>query len=170
MSEPTTTVPRPARRLFGVPLPIALILIGMVGAIFGLGTFTFIYAKGASYLSDEASACANCHVMREVYDAWNKGSHKAVATCNDCHTSHANIIAKYASKAINGLNHSLAFTLGNFPEPIRITQMNRDVTQQNCLYCHSNIVSMMGQLGNKEPTDCLRCHANVGHSNIGHDQ
>lgn len=160
-----TTPPAPARarRFPKIPLPLLLILVGILGAIFGLGSYTFIYARGFSYFSDDASACANCHIMREVYDAWNHGSHKAVAVCNDCHTPHDTLAAKYLVKAINGFRHSLAFTTGDFPEPIRITQLNRDVVQHNCISCHSSIVSMMGHTDGEEPTDCLRCHSRVGH-------
>ena len=37
----------------------------MVGAFVGLGLFTFWYARGASYLTDDPRACINCHVMRQ---------------------------------------------------------------------------------------------------------
>src|SRR5688572_32577853 len=43
---------------------------------------------------------------REHFDAWNKSSHRAVATCNDCHTPH-NLVGKYTVKAKNGFWHSL---------------------------------------------------------------
>ncbi len=32
-----------------------------------MGVFTFTYAEGFSCLSDDPRACANCHVMREVF-------------------------------------------------------------------------------------------------------
>jgi len=28
----------------------------------------------------------NCHIMQSYFDDENRASHKAVATCNDCHT------------------------------------------------------------------------------------
>lgn len=146
-----------------VLLPVMFILAGLFGAIVGLGGFTFIYAKGDSYLTDDPAACANCHVMRDVYTAWSRGSHRAVAGCNDCHTPHDNIVAKYAVKGINGFNHSLAFTTGNFHEPIRITTMNRDVALHNCQSCHADVTAMINHTGNKEPLDCLQCHSRVGH-------
>jgi len=152
----------PNRRLRAV-LPVMFILAGLFGAIVGLGGFTFIYAKGDSYLTDDPAACANCHVMRDVYTAWSRGSHRAVAGCNDCHTPHDNIVAKYAVKGINGFNHSFAFTTGNFHEPIRITSMNRDVALHNCQSCHAEVTSMINHAGNKEPLDCLQCHSRVGH-------
>jgi cytochrome c nitrite reductase small subunit len=151
------------RRLFqDVPMWSWLLLAATLGGIIGLGAFTFAYAEGAAYLSNDPAACVNCHVMRDVYDAWNHGSHKAVAVCNDCHTPHT-FLAKYAVKGLNGWNHSVAFTTGNFPEPIRITNLNRDVAQGNCLYCHSDLVTAISHEGSDDPTDCLLCHSGVGH-------
>jgi cytochrome c nitrite reductase small subunit len=136
----------------------------LVGAAAGLGTYTFAYAKGASYLTDDPAACANCHVMREQYDGWVKSSHRNVATCNDCHTPH-NVAGKYAVKARNGFLHSAWFTVGGFPEPIRITDASRRVTEQACRHCHQEIVSAIdpaGPVGHTEDS-CIRCHASVGH-------
>lgn len=144
------------------PLWLWLLLAGMAGGIVGLGGFTFTYAEGTSYLSDNPDACVNCHVMRPVYDAWNHSSHKAVAVCNDCHTPHT-YLDKYVIKAINGWNHSAAFTTGNFHEPIRITALNRRVAQENCLYCHGDFVVSISHEGSDDPTDCLACHVGVGH-------
>jgi cytochrome c nitrite reductase small subunit len=130
----------------------------------GLGTFTFTYAKGTSYLTDDPAACANCHIMREVYDSWSKGSHKAVAACNDCHTPHTSLVEKYAVKAINGVKHSTAFTLGGFPEPIRISPMDRDIALGNCQYCHAPVTTLISHAGQaQQGLDCLHCHSRVGH-------
>jgi cytochrome c nitrite reductase small subunit len=84
------------------PKTVALfIAILSLGTLFGLGAYTFYFAEGAAYLSDDPKVCANCHVMREHYDGWQKSSHHANATCNGCHTP-TNIVAKYISKANNG--------------------------------------------------------------------
>ncbi len=146
-----------------LPLWGWLLVAGVVGGIAGIGVFTFVYAQGASYLSDDPKACVNCHVMRDVYAGWTKSSHKAVAACNDCHTPHTSLIEKYAVKGINGFNHSLAFTTGNIPQPIRITPLNRDVAEHNCLSCHREVVSLISHEYSEHPTDCLRCHSRVGH-------
>ena len=119
--------PRSPTQLLGiVPIWAIIALAGLFGGIGGLGTFTFLYAEGASYLSNDPSACVNCHVMREVFDGWNHGTHKAVAACNDCHTPHE-LVPKYFVKALNGFKHSAAFTLGGFHEPIEITDFDRQV-------------------------------------------
>lgn len=152
-----------ARLFAAVPVWTWALFAALAGAIVGLGAFTFSYAQGFSYLSTDPAACVNCHIMREQWDGWNAGSHKAVATCNDCHTPHNNIVSKYAVKAINGFRHSYAFTTGNFHEPIQITSMNREVTQHACLYCHGELTTAMSHAGSKDPTDCLTCHEGVGH-------
>ncbi len=139
-------------------------LIGiLVGTGSGIGGYTFIYAKGASYLTDDPAACANCHVMQNHFDAWLKSSHHAVATCNDCHTPH-DFFGKYYIKALNGYHHSMAFTTGWFHEPIRITPRNRAVTEGACRHCHEDIVAAIDPPhAGIEQISCIRCHSTVGH-------
>lgn len=148
------------------PLWIWLAFSATLGGVIGLGGFTFSYAQGLSYFSSDPKACANCHIMQEVYDGWNHSSHKSVAACNDCHTPHDNIVSKYAVKGLNGLRHSVAFTTGAFPEPIRITALNRRVTEHACLYCHGDLVAAISHEGSDDPTDCLTCHKGVGHGKL----
>ena len=146
-------------------MPLTAVLIG--GAI-GLGGFTFVYAKGYSYLGTNPAACANCHIMDEHYAAWQKSSHHAVAGCNDCHTPHATI-PKYYVKAKNGFWHSFYFTTGTFPYPLRITAPNAEVVEEACRYCHARITESIdhgvpsGDVAGLEPLDCTHCHRHVGH-------
>lgn len=137
-----------------------------MGLALGVGAYTFIYAKGASYLTNDPKACTNCHIMQDQYDGWLKGSHRSVATCNDCHTP-ANLIGKYYTKAQNGFWHSFYFTTGDYPDPIQITERNREVTEGACRKCHADIVQTIeghgGKPGKEDQTSCLRCHADVGH-------
>jgi cytochrome c nitrite reductase small subunit len=144
------------------PFALWLLLAGFAGATLGLGGFTFVYAQGAAYLSDDPEACIQCHVMQPVYDGWIHGSHTTGATCNDCHTPHR-FPDEWIVKAINGWNHSVAFTLGGFPEPIRIRESNRRVTRQACLACHESMVAGLRQTTGEAWPDCLHCHTGVGH-------
>jgi len=139
------------------------VLALMLGLTAGLGVFTFFYAKGYSYFTNNPAACANCHVMQSHYDAWTKSSHRSVASCNDCHTPH-NLPGKLYVKSRNGFWHSYYFTFGGFPEPIRITPPNRTVTENACRHCHAPIVQAIDRFHNAGKTlDCIRCHASVGH-------
>jgi cytochrome c nitrite reductase small subunit len=149
---------------------LGLTVAALAGVAAGVGGYTFVYARGSSYLTNDPRACTNCHVMNEQYDGWVKGSHRAVAACNDCHTP-PRLVPKYWTKALNGFWHSFAFTTGRFPEPIRITPRNREVTEQACRHCHREVVQQMdggavpGEA--RERVACLRCHLSVGHMELG---
>lgn len=139
-----------------------------LGALIGLGGFTFLYAKGYSYLSDDPNACANCHIMRDQLESWSKSAHHHVAKCNDCHLPH-NIVGKYAVKALNGFNHSAAFTLQNFHEPIQAKEFTKKIIKNSCLSCHEPMVRAMDHPNlsnekNNNGKDCLHCHRSVGHA------
>lgn len=140
---------------------VLLALSVTVGLAAGVGGYTFVFARGGSYLTDDAAACANCHVMESYYSAWLKSSHGKVAVCNDCHTP-AGFVPKYATKASNGFWHSFAFTTGRFPDPMQIKPHNLAIAEQACHKCHQGMVEALGAFG-QEPVECIRCHANVGH-------
>ncbi len=139
---------------------LTVVLAVVVGVALGVGAFTFVYARGGAYLTNDPAACANCHVMQEQYAGWVKASHRAVATCNDCHTPHT-LIGKYVTKASNGFWHSFAFTTGRFHEPIAITARNRAITERACRSCHADIVEAIERHRSRLP--CLTCHRSVGH-------
>jgi cytochrome c nitrite reductase small subunit len=134
-----------------------------VGVLVGLGLYTFVYARGYAYLTDNPAACANCHVMQDYYDGWISGGHAGVATCNDCHTPH-DLVGKYAVKAANGFFHSFAFTTGRFPDNIQIKGYNERVAEAACRTCHAELTNaMLGSHGGRD-ISCVRCHFYVGHS------
>lgn len=138
-----------------------------IGIVIGLGAFIAIYAKGYSYLSNDPKACANCHVMQEYYDSWVKSPHHKAATCNDCHVPHQ-IVLKYLVKTRNGYNHSKAFTLQNYPRPIRITKTNLEDLQHNCIECHATLTSEISahkDVGQGQAR-CTTCHRSTGHMRL----
>ncbi len=150
-------------RLQRVRLSFVYVLVGILCFVTGLAMFTFIRAEGTAYFSENPSACMNCHVMREQFDAWHHSSHARVATCNDCHSPHDNMVNKLIAKGINGFNHSFAFTFNTYPEVITITQFNEDIVNDSCLYCHENLVSEIAPNHDNAPS-CITCHAGIGHS------
>jgi len=140
-----------------------LVLCILCGVFLGVGVFTFGYAQGGSYLTDNPTACANCHVMHEQYDGWLRASHGKWAVCNDCHAP-AGFFAKYSTKALNGFLHSWAFTTQRFPDRIQITARNYRVTDGACLKCHADLTSGINAARHtRQDVSCIKCHAGVGH-------
>lgn len=162
-------VPKP-RRIAGLSL-WGLVVCALLGAFAGLSGYTFAEAQGWSYLSNNPKACVNCHVMREQYDGWQKTTHHAVATCNDCHVPQ-DLVGKYTAKAEHGYRHSKAFTFQDFHEPIRITPADLGIVNDNCRRCHGALVadivsaqdahhaSMGSAMGG---ITCTHCHGGIGH-------
>ena len=157
MRRPDDTVPLRDHAL-------VLLVTVAVGLVAGMGAFTFAYGDGAAYLRDDPVGCTNCHVMQGHFDSWLKSSHRDVATCNACHLKH-DFVGQWITKADNGFFHSVAFTTGNFPEPIRIKPRNRRVTQEACLSCHADFVHALlpPREGDEVPL-CAQCHTAVGHA------
>lgn len=135
-----------------------------IGILLGVGIYTFHYAEGLSYLSNDPKVCVNCHIMREHYDSWQKSSHHAVASCVDCHLPQS-FIPKYIAKVRNGFWHSKGFTLQDFHEPIQIKPQNSIILQQNCMRCHNLMVSEISWLAHakNESVGCVKCHSGVAH-------
>lgn len=151
------------------------VLAALVGVPAGVGSFTFYYAEGFSYMSSDPEVCHNCHIMNDEFDGWRKGPHHAAATCNDCHLP-VDFPAKYIAKGMNGYHHSLGFTLQpsrpdepgarvHFREPIRIKAGNSQILQDNCLRCHGDLVHeiVRGSTWADDAVRCVHCHSSVGH-------
>jgi len=163
MASPSTLPGRWASRKLA--LTLSGVVVVTLGVLSGLGAFTFGYGEGWAYLRDDPTACTTCHVMQGHFDSWQQSSHQRVATCNDCHLRH-DAVGKWMTKADNGFFHSLAFTTGNFADPIQIKPRNRRVTQGACLHCHAAFVDVMlpPRSGGSETLLCVHCHQDVGHA------
>lgn len=146
------------------PLGLAVAL----GVFAGMGTYTFRYAEGLSYLSTDPKACVNCHIMQPEYDAWQKASHHTVAVCVDCHLPHA-FIPKYLAKMENGWRHGKLFTTQTFEEPITVKEAGLRILQANCEGCHAPLVEGLlardsgGAHAGSTGQPCIHCHFTVGH-------
>jgi cytochrome c nitrite reductase small subunit len=162
--------------MIDVGLPKAgVALAALMGALAGVGGYTFKYAEGFSYLSNDSKTCSNCHIMNDEFDSWRKGPHHAVAGCNDCHVP-PQFFQKYLAKGRNGYHHSMGFTFQSatpdadgasrvFDEPIRIKATNSQILQDNCLRCHGDLVHdiVRGSTWADDAIRCVQCHNSVGH-------
>ncbi len=145
------------------------------GLLAGLGIYTLYMSRAHSYLSDDPSACINCHIMTPYYQAWNHSSHAQWANCNDCHVPHHNVFSKYTFKAMDGLYHSAVFTVNGEPQVIRPREASNNVIMENCIRCHTQLNTDFVKTGmisyteakNGEGKACWDCHTQIPHTNIG---
>ena len=140
----------------------AKVAAAVFGVALGLAGYTFVYARGYSYLGHASAACANCHAMNEQYAGWQRGSHRQAAQCADCHTPF-NPVGKYAIKAWDGFWHSYYFTTRTYPDNIQITALSRGVAEGQCRACHAPIVAQIAPHSSGRDQPCIPCHATVGH-------
>lgn len=148
-------------------------LFALVGLIAGLGLYTIYVSRAWSYLSDDPAVCVNCHIMAPYYQSWNHSSHAVWATCNDCHVPQSNVISQYSFKAVDGLYHAAVFTMGAQPQVIRAREGSSVVIMENCIRCHSPLVTEFVKMGGGyeaalkgETKACWDCHTQVPHTNI----
>ncbi len=162
------------RILRHIPGKMILPFFVMGGIIAGLGAYTVYMSRAHSYLSDDPSACVNCHIMTPYYQSWAHSSHSQWANCNDCHVPHNNIFAKYGFKALDGLYHSAVFTARAEPQVIRPRESSDNVIMNNCIRCHTQLNTEFVKTGMISYTDaqngqgkaCWDCHTQIPHTNI----
>jgi len=159
---------------FLIPPPqwrVAVVI--MLGAIVGLGLYAAYASRAISYLSDAPETCVNCHIMAPQYATWQHSSHREVASCNDCHVPHDNIFRTYYFKAMDGARHATMFTLRLEPQNIFIKDAGIGVVQENCIRCHSTLVTdakLLTQTAvfHEKFKDrlCWDCHREVPHGRV----
>ena len=144
---------------------LAVATTAVVGCALGIAGFGVYFSKAASYLGTDPATCANCHVMTDYYDAWGKGPHAAVATCDDCHLPADGVIDQWRVKLSDGVLHTTKFTLQTYPQNIRIRESSRAVVDSSCVWCHTDFTNDIRLVAatTGDEVSCVRCHAGVGH-------
>lgn len=148
-------------------------MILVLGVFCGLGIQTLHVARATSYLSDSPKTCVNCHVMAPQYATWSHSAHRENATCVDCHVPHDNLPNKLYFKGKDGLRHSTMFALRKEPQVIQIKEEGVEVVQQNCLRCHSDLLTdskMLRQTDRfhhaRQERLCWDCHRETPHGRV----
>lgn len=156
------------------PRKLVIPLIIVMGMATGLAAYLIYISRAYSYLTEEPSACVNCHIMAPYYQSWQKSSHQAWTTCNDCHVPQDNIIRGYAFKAMDGLYHAAVFTFRAEPQVIRPRNASYGAIMENCIRCHTQLTTEFVDIGkhrfkdikNGEANTCWDCHREVPHGLI----
>jgi cytochrome c nitrite reductase small subunit len=146
-------------------------ILTLSGIIAGLAAYTLYASRAWAYLSDQPSACVNCHIMAPYYATWSHSSHGRDVTCSDCHIPHDNPARKWYFKSTDGIKHAAAFTLRKEPQVIQAKPGSDNIIRQNCIRCHTQLNTEFVKTGRTEApakmadesTRCWHCHRNIPH-------
>jgi cytochrome c nitrite reductase small subunit len=145
-------------------------VIILIGILTGFIILLIHFSRAGSYLTNDPAACVNCHIMSPYYATWDHSSHREVATCNECHVPHNNIINAYYFKAKDGLRHATIFTLRKEPQVIFIRDAGIKVVHDNCERCHQPLLTEIECREQGEECDkerlCWECHREVPHGRV----
>lgn len=157
-----------------IPPPAWRVPVIVLGGVFAGSFFYTVYiSKAYSYLSDDPATCVNCHIMASQFASWEHSSHREHTDCNSCHVPHDNVFRKYYFKAQDGLRHATIFTMRAEPQVIQIKADGANVVQENCIRCHSELVTdhkLLAQTKEyqnyREKRKCWECHQLVPHGDV----
>ncbi len=137
----------------------------LLGLAVGMAAVLFRVSNAASYLTNDAETCINCHIMVPQYATWARSSHKSVTVCVDCHVPHDNPVAQYMFKGKEGAYDAMMFTLGRERQVIRLSDSGVPVVQGNCIRCHEDTVNQV-HIGGTTDRVCWDCHREVPHGMV----
>lgn len=134
---------------------LKFILLGIVVAVVGmaLSGAGFVYSSGPAF-------CGSCHSMEYVYHTWQASNHKQI-TCSDCHVPHDSIVSMMYVKSANGMRDVYHEFLKDYPDTLYFTPEGKEITEENCLRCHSSTVENTQMAAGGQ--SCIKCHRGVVH-------
>ncbi|MDR1315068.1 MAG: cytochrome c nitrite reductase small subunit [Deltaproteobacteria bacterium] len=145
----------------------------VLGLLAGMAIWTMYVSRFPSYLGDEPETCVNCHIMAPWYQSWQASSHRPWTTCNDCHVPQSGAVEKWLFKATDGLYHASVFTFSEPPQVIRPVGGTDRVILENCLRCHSPLVTEFTRMNTNfedmlsgKAKACWDCHREVPHTRV----
>lgn len=115
-----------------------------------------------AHATDGPDFCGSCHVMESEVDSYLHASHREVASCGDCHIPHDIITGSYY-KAYTGVKDA-AFVMMGKTEHVEAGDLAKQIIQNNCLSCHSDLMSMVGDTKDEYGRYCFDCHTTVRHT------
>ncbi|MCX7943350.1 MAG: cytochrome c nitrite reductase small subunit [Deltaproteobacteria bacterium] len=121
------------------------------------------YGRRIYHYSETPAFCNSCHIMNYQYENFiHSGAHQS-KKCIDCHLPNDNFANHLLWKGIDGTKDVIYFYGGLYTEPVIISNHGRKVVQENCISCHSEMVSRI----NTTERRCTDCHRRHTHKHTG---
>ncbi len=115
------------------------------------------YGKKIYKYSESPTFCNSCHVMNYQYNNFiHNGAHQN-KRCIDCHLPNDNFANHLFKKGVDGTKDVIYFYGGLYSDNISISKHGKKIVQENCISCHSEMVSRIN-INGRSCTDCHRRH------------
>jgi len=106
--------------------------------------------------------CGACHAMDPQVNSYLNSSHKSHATCGDCHTPHDPIYGKVMG-AYTGIRDFIGVIKNVDHYEIHAGAQSKGIIHDNCMRCHADVMSHVGDSNLHNGMQCFDCHRNVPH-------
>ena len=133
-----------------------LLLLGAIG--FGMMLMVKIPALGLA----EAGFCGRCHAMDYQVETYQHSPHAEAAHCGDCHDPHG-LVTGSAFAAYTGTRDVYRVVTNTTPLEIKATNLSKNVIQENCMRCHGDVMTQVGNTSDDGGSYCFHCHRNTVH-------
>ncbi len=133
-----------------------------IAGLAALGFVMMLALKIPAFGLSEASFCGRCHAMDQQVSTYEHSPHSQAADCGDCHDPHG-LVTGSAYAAFTGTRDVYRVLTNTIPAELRATDMTRKVLQGNCLRCHGDKVSYLGDTSEDGGRYCFDCHRTIVH-------
>jgi cytochrome c nitrite reductase small subunit len=133
-----------------------LLVLAVIG--FGMMLMTKIPALGLA----EAGFCGRCHAMDYQVETYLHSPHALEANCGDCHDPHG-LVTGSAFAVYTGTRDVYRVLTNTVPLEIKTTDLSKNVLQANCLRCHGEVMTEVGDTRENGGSYCFHCHRNIVH-------
>ncbi len=112
---------------------------------------------------DGEEFCGSCHVMEPQVETFSHSVHSINATCGDCHLPH-HLVRGSVNKAWTGAVDFVGVVRNVDPYEIHASKHAKNVIHENCVRCHSGLLTQIGDTMDRDGKYCFDCHRNTPHA------
>ncbi len=110
----------------------------------------------------EAEFCGSCHAMDEQVETYSHSPHRYAANCGDCHDPHG-LVTGSLYAAYTGSRDVYRVVTNTTPSELRAYGLSKKVLQANCLRCHGDMMTAIGDTSQQGGSYCFHCHREIVH-------
>ena len=129
---------------------------------FVIGAAALGFVQCALHATGNPTFCGQCHSMKHEAATFAVSSHRN-QDCVECHLPHDNTAHYLFEKGRTGIVDVFHEAMRDYPERIKLDADARNMVNENCMRCHSAIMSYVDNAPHGPQDNCLKCHSRIAH-------